>query len=168
MKRPLAIFFLAIFLLNLAGTYFYFGMRLFQIRREMRTELKLKEVSELECIVLTANEYRKVRVGDDEMKWKGKMYDISRTQRRGDQIIVYCLHDENEDNLLVLLNSILKNASKDKKPVPSSLLGFLNLAVPSSFDIRLAKFFHKESHYTRYQFSNEELQKMILAPPPKG
>jgi hypothetical protein len=67
----------------------------------------------------------------------------------------------------VLLDSILTNSSNDKKPVPSSLLDFVNLiSIPIQFDnntIEIAK----ENHQTAYLFSQSSQPKLILAPPPK-
>lgn len=167
MKRLASIVFLAILLLNLIGAYVYFGVRMLQIRKEMRAELREKDDSELEKIVLTDREYKKALVEDDEMEFNGKMYDIARTQIQGDMIVVYCLHDENEDNLLVLLDSILINSSNDKKPVPSSLLGFVNLiSLPVLFGNTTTEI-SKENHQTAYLFSQSSMSKLILAPPPK-
>ncbi len=167
-KRLASIVFLTILLVNLVGAYVYFGVRMVQIRKEMRAELRLKDESELEKIVLTVKEYKKALVEDDEMKLNDKMYDIARTEIRGNKIIVYCLHDENEDNLLVLLDSILSNSSRDKKPVPSALLGFINLiSIPIHIDNSIIDI-SKEDHHTAYLFSTSSSLKPILAPPPKG
>jgi hypothetical protein len=167
-KRLASIVFLLILLLNLVGAYVYFGVRMVQIRKEMRAELREKDDSELEKIVLSIKEYKKALVEDDEMELNYKMYDIARTEIKGDTIIVYCLHDENEDNLLVLLDSILTNSSNDKKPVPSSLLGFVNLiSIPVQLD-NTAVEISKENHQTAYLFSLSSSSKLILAPPPKG
>ncbi|MBL7872937.1 MAG: hypothetical protein JNM78_15075 [Cyclobacteriaceae bacterium] len=168
MKRLASIIFLLILLLNLVGAYVYFGVRMVQIRKEMRAELRQKDEGELEKIVLTIKEYKEALIEEDEMELNDKMYDISRTKLQDDKIIVYCLHDENEDNLLVLLDSILNNSSKDKKPVPSSLLGFVNLiSLPVQMDNSLIEI-SKEVHYTVYYFSKSSSPKLILAPPPKG
>jgi hypothetical protein len=138
-----------------------------QIRKEMRAELRQKDDSELEKIILSIKEYEKALVEEDEMELNDRMYDIARTEIQGDTIIVYCLHDENEDNLLVLLDSILNNAAKDKKSVPSSLLSFVNLiSVPVEIDNHFIEIV-KEDHQTIYLFSQSNSVKQILAPPPK-
>jgi hypothetical protein len=167
-KRPASITFLLILLLNLVGGYVYFGVRLVHIRKEMRAELRQKDDSELEKIVLPIKEYKKALVEDDEMELNDRMYDIARTEIQGDTIIVYCLHDENEDNLLVLLDSILNNASNDKKSVPSSLLSFISLiSLPVHIDSNMIDN-DKEDHQTIYLFSQSNSVKQILAPPPKN
>jgi hypothetical protein len=167
-KQSASISFLLILLLNLMGGYAYFGVRLVQIRKEMRAELREKDDSELEKIILSVEEYKKALVEEDEMELNDRMYDIARTEIQGDTIIVYCLHDGNEDNLLVLLDSILNNAAKDKKSVPSSLLSFVNLiSIPVHFDSNLVEN-DKEDHQTIYLFSQSNSVKQILAPPPKG
>jgi hypothetical protein len=167
-KRPASIVFLLILLLNLLGSYVYFGVRTVQIHKEMRAELREKDESELEKIVLSLKEFKKALVEEDELELNDRMYDIARTEIQGDSIIVYCLHDENEDNLLVLLDSILSNSAKDKKPVPSSLLSFVNLiSIPVFIDNNLEEN-AKEDHQTIYLFSQSNSVTQILAPPPKG
>lgn len=168
MKRLASIVFLLILFLNLVGAYVYFGVRMVQIRKEMRAELRQMDESELDKIILTIKEYKEALVEDDEMELNNRMYDIARTELQGDRIIVYCLHDENEDNLLVLLDSILSNSSKDKKPIPSSLLGFVNLiSLPIHIDNTITEI-AKEDHHTAYLFSQSSSLKPILSPPPKG
>lgn len=168
MKRSASYIFLFILLLNLVGGYLYFGVRMMHIHDKKRAELKTKDVSELEVITLSLKEFRKALVGDDEIELDDKMYDIARTEKKGDSIIVYCLHDEDEDNLLSLLDSILSNSSKDKKPVPSSVLGFLSfISLPTGFTSPCPELL-KENHSTAYFFSKGSLQVLILGPPPKG
>lgn len=168
MNRIAVYIFLLILAANLVGGYLYFGIRIIHLHNEKRAELRKKDVSELEVITLSLKQFKRVLVEDDEMELNDKMYDIARTVIKGDTIVVYCLHDSNEDNLLSLLDSILSNSTKDKKPVPASVLGFLNLmCLPIQFtkeDIQSIN----QSHSTAYFFSKGSSQSLILGPPPKG
>ncbi|MBK7650004.1 MAG: hypothetical protein IPJ20_03565 [Flammeovirgaceae bacterium] len=168
MKRSASYIFLFILLINLVGGYLYFGVRMMKIHDEKRAELRTKDVSELEVITLSLKQFQKVLVEDGEMELNDKMYDIARTDIKSDSIIVYCLHDVDEDNLLSLLDSILSNSSKDKKPVPSSVLGFLSfISLPMRFMQACIEPI-KENHNTVYFFSKGSSKALILGPPPKG
>jgi hypothetical protein len=126
-KKVIGIVFLSILLLQVAGSYVYFIVRLSAIRQEMREQLKNKPDEHLTLLTLSSDEYQKAKVNDHEVKVNEKMYDIARTVVKDDKVLVYALHDEAEDNLLTLLNEMVKRSSKDKKPVPSHLIQLITL-----------------------------------------
>ncbi len=168
MKRSASYIFLFILLINLVGGYLYFGVRMMKIHDEKRAELRTKDVSELEVITLSLKQFQKVLVEDGEMELNDKMYDIARTDIKSDSIIVYCLHDVDEDNLLSLLDSILTNSAKDKKPVPSSALDLLSFISSSMGFTHSCMELVKQNHSTAYFFSKGSSKALILGPPPKG
>lgn len=167
MKRFHAYIFLLILAINLVGGYLYFGIRIMHLHEEKRASLRMKDVSELEVITLSLEQFKSVLVEDDEMELNNKMYDIARTEVNDDTIIVYCLHDEDEDNLLSLLDTILSNSTKDKKPVPPQLCKLL--AITS--DIQISYFPISNSvikHATLYQTAISQFDVSIDSPPPQG
>ena len=126
-KRLPALIFLSLLLLNLAGAYVYFFVRLQAIKSQMRAEMKNLPTHDLEILKLTVAEFERARVDEEEVKVAGKMYDIARIEQHGAWVTLYVLHDEAEDNLLSLLDAILKNSTKDKKPVPTAVAGLHSL-----------------------------------------
>ncbi len=167
MKRIASLLFLLILLLNLVGGYIYFGIRIMQLHDEKRAELKGKDVSELEVITLSLKKFKKALVEEDEMELDNKMYDIARTDIKGDTIIIYCLHDEDEDNLLSLLDSILSNSTKDKKPVPSQIGQLFSAILPGNvYPLACAieiSITHKSSHHNSISQHTTTLD----SPPPQ-
>ncbi len=160
--------FLSILLLQVAGSYVYFVVRLLGIRHEMREQLKDKPDEHLTLLTLTADEYRKAKVNDHEVRVNEKMYDIARTVVKDNKVLVYALHDEAEDNLLALLNEMVKRSSKDKKPVPSQLIQLLSLQfviienkIPALAGISVV-------HTTTYNTSISSFIQGIESPPPRG
>lgn len=133
-KRVISFLILSIFLAHFAGFYIYFVVQLQQVRNEMRAKLKELPSEKLELITLSKHEYQLAKVEDHEIKVDGKMYDIARLKEEDGKILVYCLHDEAEDNLLAFLDKILSLPLKDKK-VPSQLVVFTSLSfiVPAAF-----------------------------------
>lgn len=168
MKKAFGILFLCTLLLQVAGSYVYFIVRLSGIRQEMREQLKHKSDEELTLLTLTPDEYKKSKVDDHEVNVNGKMYDIARIAIKNDLVLVYALHDEAEDNLLALLNEMVERSSNDKKPVPSHLLQLLSLQfllveinLPSLTGIWL-------THFTPYINTLIAVERRIELPPPRA
>ena len=168
MKKTISIVFLSILLLQVAGSYVYFIVRLSGIRSEMREQLKDKPDEQLTLFILTSGEYQKAKVDDHEVKVNEKMYDIARIAIKDNKVWVYALHDEAEDNLLALLNEMVKRSSKDKKPVPSQLIQLLSLQfviienkIPALAGISVV-------HTTPYHTSFSSFIRRIESPPPRG
>jgi len=167
-KKIIGIAFLSMLLLQVGGSYVYFMVRLSGIRSEMREQLKDKPDEQLTLITLTTSEYRKAQVNDHEVMVNEKMYDIARIVVQDDQVLVYALHDEAEDNLLALLHEMVKRSSKDKKPVPSQLIQLLTLqfviiehAIPPLNSTLV-------EHTTAYTISIPAFTSFIESPPPRG
>jgi mRNA-degrading endonuclease YafQ of YafQ-DinJ toxin-antitoxin module len=167
-KKLIGIVFLSVLLLQVAGSYVYFIVRLSGIRQEMREQLKHKSDEQLTLLTFTADEYRKAKVNDHEVKVNGKMYDIARTVVQRDQVLVYALHDEAEDNLLALLGEMVNRSAKDKRPVPSQLIQLLTLQfvvvenkIPALAGISVI-------HTTPYQLFFSSFISLIESPPPRG
>ncbi len=168
MKKITGIVFLSVLLLQVAGSYFYFIVRLSGIRHEMREQLKHIPDEELTLLMLTREEFQKAKADDHEVKVSGKMYDIARIVANDDQVLVYALHDEAEDNLLALLNEMVKRSSKDKKPVPSQLIQLITLIfVPVESQV-LQNSSVAFIHHTPYRETSLAFYSMIDSPPPRG
>jgi hypothetical protein len=167
-KKIIGSVFLSILLLQVAGSYVYFIVRLSGIRQEMREHLKDKPDHELTMLTFTQEQFKKAKVDDHEVKVNGKMYDIARVVVKGNKVLVLALHDEAEDNLLAFLNEMVKRSSKDKKPVPPSLLQLLTLqflvienATPLISGVLI-------DHITPYRTWGSSFRAGIETPPPRG
>lgn len=133
----------------------------------MRAELKRMPLEELTLIRLTKQQFQQARVENDEIELDGKMFDIAQVVVQGNDLLVYCLHDIDEDNLLALANGILKNATHDKKPVPASFL-FQLLTESTQLSISSVRIAHPVSKSTNYVFADNEIALSVLAPPPRA
>ncbi len=167
-KKLIGIVFLSVILLQVAGSYFYFIVRLSAIRQEMRDQLKDKPDHELTLLTLTPGQFRKAKVDDHEVKVNGMMYDIARLVVKQDLVYIYALHDEAEDNLLAFLNEMVKRSTKDKKPVPSSLLHLLTLQFVIHENITPSNFGVLIDHITPYRACSSSFNSGIETPPPRG
>lgn len=167
-KKVLGIVLLNMLLLQVAGSYVYFVVRLSGIRQEMREQIKHKPVEQLTVLTLTLEEFQRAKVDDHEVKVNGKMYDIARIVVRETSVLVYALHDEAEDNLLALLYEIVNRSSNDKKPVPSQLIQLITLIfvpVDNLFPPNTVAAF---AHSTDYSETLESISFPIGSPPPRS
>jgi hypothetical protein len=165
-KRIGSILFLAILVASMLGPYGYFMVRLRQIRQEMRAALRTQPDDKLEVLQLSQSEYQMARVDEHEIKVHDRMYDIARVEQKGEMVMIYCLHDQDEDSLLSLLDSILKNAGKDKRSVPPSSWSVVAFQLPETvaLDCILPA---DRSVTTAYQFMASEPSLTIFSPPPR-
>ena len=155
------------FILNFVGIYVYFFIRVVSIKQEMRMALKALPEELLTKLILSPKEFERSRVDDHELKVEGRMYDIARIQLQDNRIIVFCLHDAAEDNLLSFLDAVSSRAHKDKHPIPSTIVQFLSLTflVPNfTFD---ALTVDDDSAKTHHNESIKSLPLKVNSPPPR-
>jgi len=132
MKKGFSIILLSLFLVHFAGFYVFFAVRLTTIRQEIRETLKDLPDDRFEILQLSKSDYNKARTGENEIEWKGKMYDIGKIRPKGDQVVLYVIHDKAEDDLLSFLNEIIKRSESDSWKTPSPILAFISLIfIPS-------------------------------------
>ena len=165
-KRILSILVLILFLAHFAGFYIYFAVQLKQVRQEMRSQLRNLPTEELKLLTLTPEEFQKARVEEHEVKVDGKMYDIARVEKRDNVILVYCLHDAAEDNLLAFLNKILTLPLKDSH-IPSGILHFYSLNyLPAHWSFIVPEVI-PTTPFTAYTEMISQYNAVIISPPPK-
>lgn len=159
---------LSAFLAHWVGVYAYFFIKLKSIREEMRAQLRTLPDHELTRLELSLADYQAAKVDEHEVKIDGKMYDISRFEKKGNQVVLYALQDEAEDNLFSLLDEITKRTSDDKARASATMIQFTALLflIPNSASHSLAV---ADTVYakTGYQFSISSLHRAIESPPPR-
>jgi hypothetical protein len=165
LKRTLSILVLILFLAHFAGFYIYFFVQLKQVRKEMREKLKALPSDELELLTLSPEEYHKAKVEEHEVKVDGKMYDIARVEKLDNTILVYCLHDAAEDNLLAFLDKILSLPLKDKS-VPNGVIQFYALHfLPVHWNFVIPEFVTPQSFTAYAGISSQYISADIFYPP---
>jgi len=165
LKKILSVFVLSIFLAHFAGFYIYFFVQLKFVRQEMRVKLKELPSEELELITLSAEQYQKAKVEEHEIKVKGKMYDIARMEKQGDMLLVYCIHDKAEDNILAFLDKILSSPLKDKS-IPTGVLVFFSLNyLPVFWDFLTPEFSAAQSCTAYAEITPQYISAKIIPPP---
>ena len=116
MKNLVKILLLCIMLYNFIGYYALFIVLIENAKEDMKEELKntpdKKELTLLRLPYSEGNVKDKdfELINEDEFSYKGKMYDIAKTEIDGKYINFYCISDSKEDELnLAVINHIQNN-----------------------------------------------------------
>jgi hypothetical protein len=158
-----------VFLLHFTGFYIYFVLRLSEIHQEIRSQLKELPTEKLQIIKLSKREFQKAKEGDGEVKVDGKMYDIARIEVINENVLLYVIHDEAEDNLLSFLDEVLKNASRDKKQLPSGVFAFISQAALSAvLSLPTNSYKIREATSSGYLLQLTNFYPQLEVPPPKS
>ena len=120
MKKPLYILLIVFLFLNNFAYVILFLQSRMEIKKEMFRRIAAGDYSgELICFTFNNDSEIKWKViwkDDHEFEFNGTMYDIVKKDTKGDTIILYCINDEKESELI---KSFLKENSKEKnKSVP--------------------------------------------------
>lgn len=166
MKRGFAVLFLALFLVNSAGIYLYFTIRVISIRQDMMAELRDTPVERLLRLEIEPSAYREVISGDHEIRIQGRYYDIAHTEKVDGKIIVYCLFDEAESNLTAFLERVVDAEEGDA--VPGSVSQFLQLVYVAPPTIAIMYVQGPEIKATRAHDAIYTCFLTIEPPPPRG
>ena len=167
-KKMQAILILAIMFVNGAGFYIYYAAQLWQIQKEMRATLNGKQDNQLVVLQLSYADYQKSKVEEHEINVVGKMYDVAKAVSQGDSIIVYCLHDHDEDILLAILKEVVDPSSHDKSDLFHSITQLISITYisPGTYTYHPLLSAISCKTMTLYIFSIITFQSLPETPPP--
>ena len=130
----------------------------------------VRDLSEIHKLKFTKYEFtRRLNWKDEnEFEFEGKMYDIVKTEMNNDEVIVYCIWDKRENELISIYEKHCRNNSARDKIHSSnfstnttSLLAIQNeLSTPGRIDYVM---FLSEKYANNYH----SVFKDSLTPPPK-
>lgn len=120
MKKVISIFLFGIFLFNMAGYFIAFKSFQYQIKKEIKAEIK-KNVNpnELTTIVIDKKQINKIDWLEEgkEMYYNGKLYDVVRHTKNGTSITYYCINDKQEELLFANLEEHIATHIAANKPI---------------------------------------------------
>ena len=169
-----------IILLSLLLLFNSFGYVLvyFEVKKSLKEEAfeKMKDYiseDELDIIVLNKKDlaYNTNEchfLGENEIKYKGKMYDIYRKCETGNEVILYCINDEKENVVEKIFSSYIEdlNSKSSEQPAARNLLNTkISLGIVPGEDSLLTNqiiefiLLNKSGLITNF--------KEVLTPPPK-
>lgn len=126
-KKYTSLLLVSVLVIHLAGFYVYFIVRLGDLRMNMREKLAELPTDQLEAVRIPIQQFKTSWMEDKEMKWQGKMFDIARVERHDNIVIVYCIHDKDEDGLLNFIGAVIDMGQQDTQSAPSTVTQFFSL-----------------------------------------
>ncbi|MBL7848060.1 MAG: hypothetical protein JNL40_11365 [Cyclobacteriaceae bacterium] len=168
-KRFCSFVLLVVLLAHLGGFYAYFFVRLGDLRMTMREKLSELPAEQLDVIRVPKDQFKSSLLEEREMKWQGRMYDIARVETHGDHLLVYCIHDKDEDGLLSFLSTVVDLSQQDNTRAPISVVQFLALKFVHGTVVLPHR--HTAELYTGctpYLTSYSSVLPDSVTPPPRG
>jgi len=112
LKKALIYSILMVVLFNSAGYYLLFELHKYQIKQEMKALIQSNPSNyTIVKIDNVENEKEFTWIHEKEFRYKGSMYDIVRTVKKGNTTIFICLHDTRESKLF----AGLQRETRDKR-----------------------------------------------------
>ena len=174
MKKIVSILLVSMLIFNSAGyVLMYFQLKYFFKKESFRKITGNLPDSEVSRIALSLEEYNNQNenfyfVEPHEIKYFGKMFDITRIEMKADSVIIYALSDENEDALNDLFAMYFTKNLNDKYSKTASFLNHLiqDAGLPVEFNGTLSWREDMCNFFIFVPVLNTYID--IPTPPPKG
>jgi hypothetical protein len=121
-RRIFSVFVLIVMLFNISGYFFTFYLIQQEYKKQFRKYI-CQHVSpeNSELIIISDAEIQRPgsafkSMEENEFRYQGKMYDIIKSEKRGNNNIFYCVNDKNEEQLLARFEDYLKHHDDTNAP----------------------------------------------------
>ncbi len=105
--------------------------------------------------------------GDDEFRFEGKLFDVIRTEFKGDSVYFYCLYDEDDTILFSVLDSMIEDDRDDPEETDGLGISLSNYYVCGNFDYNLDSPGSEEAYCINPGINLLEGEYVINIPPPR-
>lgn len=159
MKKLAPILLVFTFVLPPLVSFFWLKMELFQLKKEVKHELKMQtSKSDLVHFVWTKYQVEHELEWEDEkeFKYQGQMYDVVFKEKHSDNIEMWCWLDTKETELSQKLEQTLSDFLAQKTPSKNQKKAFKLLSSDYLFSIlhlkSIIQWFVNQVKFTHYQF----------------
>jgi len=159
-KKIVATVLLCCLILALTGHYFIFCIHLSKIKAEMKKELQHSWSGKTTVFIFEKKEIGKIEWEDEhEFRLKGEMYDVVDKYYKNDKLIVRCIQDKKEKELLEAYQKLTHKNTES--PGQSSLLKLIS----THFIATVIDALHKPQKEikTVFFYFTSPLQKIVLS-----
>jgi hypothetical protein len=120
-KRIVAIILLSCLFLTILGYHIVFRIHLSEIRAEMKQRLRYSSSKDALVLVLDKEESSQVEwENKHEFRYQNEMYDVIDQRREGSHLVIRCIPDEKEKELLEAYEKIAQK--NNNSPAQTSLI----------------------------------------------
>lgn len=165
MKKYLNIFLLITIFLNTSGYVLIYKKQQYDIKKEMfrkiSTIIDLRLLTKLKLSKTSLPEWK----DENEIKFNGSLYDIVKKEDKGSYVILYCINDQKEENVLKNFSKHFDDQNKNSSSKRTIAVFSFNAVVNFIYTL------HKESVFSENIIANKDCYKSIIknitSPPPK-
>lgn len=120
MKKTLTLFLLSIFLFNTIGYFLVYKVAQYQLKDEVKLEIKSGiDSDELKILTINKNDLKNIEwlESNKEMRYNKQLYDIVKSTETSSAITFYCINDIKEESLIANLDEHINTHIAANKPV---------------------------------------------------
>jgi hypothetical protein len=173
-RKSITSFLLLIILVQVMGYYLAFRIRQNEVKEEMHAYLKSHTNDQhlthfhLPLHNGELNDERFTWDNDNEFEFAGKMYDVIERNVSGDAVVLHCLEDAKETELLKVFEQMQKSESQKGKSRTASLVQLIStLYLPMQASPIAPAPAEATNDFNSYTSSTVERAADILTPPPQ-
>jgi len=155
------------------GYYIVFTIMKMDLHEEMRSEIKNINNKEIQKLIFQVSEFKaKVKLTeDDEFIFNGEMFDIIRSEKNGDNIIVYCINDKKEEQLISFVKENYSSCNDRQNPLKERTLQIIKNIIKDALQCDSFKNNESTVQNTLCFMNNYSVIKTFIqipSPPPKA
>ena len=163
---------LLIFVLAYSQVGYYFVLRHSQsLQKEVIKEKILSQLKEEELKIISASDNHQQIYWEEEGKeflFKGEMYDVVKTKIVNGKVMLYCINDKKERELVDNYNLITKHNSSSDKKGKNTIDNSFNLFVYQDETTGKSCFTYLSNNFSFINFNLPENLIDNISPPPKA
>ncbi len=166
--KPVTYILVFIFSFISLGMSVTFFSTLSHIRKDMKKQVH--EDNHSQCLTLSHKAFSDLKWEEKnkEFRLNGKMYDVSKVVKKGNEVLIYCLFDKDETSLRNKLANLFNNHPGNKSPFRLWIqILAQNYLSPAEFTLPL---FHQDYILIQspYIFRIHTFENELADPPPRG
>jgi len=147
-----------------------FRFRQIELKHEMKSYLASHpDHQSITIFEFHKSQFSKLEWEDNtEFKFKGEMYDLISQEIQKDKVIIHCIADKKETELLKSFADLMKHQNRSTSSKNSVLLQLINIVYePVSNDLEYSSPADLPTKYTTHNSTLVENIREILTPPPR-
>ena len=173
-RKTFTLFLLLIILVQVIGYYFAFRLRQVEVRREVYSYLKShtsdKNLTHFQLRLINGQftDERFSWENENEFEFAGKMYDVIERTVTGNNVVLHCLEDKKETELVKAFEETQRSQTQQSKNRTASLLQILSIMyLPVQVESVSPDSISAQHIFISYSSSVIERATDILTPPPQ-
>ena len=174
MKKALTLFLLSIFLFNAIGYFLVYKVAQYQLKGEVKLEIKSGiDSDELKILTINKNNLKNIEwlEAGKEMRYNKQLYDIVKSTETSSAITFYCINDTKEESLIANLDEHINTHIAANKPVQNQKKVIENVIKLYFSNVHSAKFNVVALNTTQFLIPNLIYSSTLIeadSPPPKS